>query len=61
MAEYRAFTVGVDGHFVGFEPIVCNDDAAAIERARRLLKGHDIEIWSGGRLIARLKHDTENP
>jgi hypothetical protein len=57
MAEYRAFTVGTDGHFVGFEPIICDDDAAAIERAKRLLKGRDIEIWSGDRLIARLRYD----
>lgn len=56
MAEYRAFTVGDDGHFVGFEPIVCDDDALAIERAKRLLKGHDIEVWSGGRLVVRLQH-----
>ena len=54
MAEYRAFTVGIDGHFVGFEPIVCDDDASAIELAKRMLDGHDIELWSGGRLIARL-------
>jgi hypothetical protein len=54
MAEYRAYTVGIDGHFVGFEPIVCDDDAAAIERAGRLLENRDIELWSGDRLIAKL-------
>jgi hypothetical protein len=54
VAEYRAFTVGTDGHFVGFEPIVCDDDASAIERANRLLKDHDIELWSRGRMVVRL-------
>jgi len=35
MAEYRGYTVGDDGHFSGFEPFVCGDDAEAIELARR--------------------------
>jgi hypothetical protein len=56
VAEYRAFTIGADGHFVGFEPIVCDDDASAIERATRLLNDHDIEIWSRGRMVVRLHH-----
>ena len=34
MAEYRAYTVGDDGRFSGFEPFVCGDDAEAIELAR---------------------------
>lgn len=54
MAEYRAFTIGSDGHFVGFEPTVCDDDTAAIERAKRLLDGRDIEVWCAARLITRL-------
>jgi hypothetical protein len=54
VAEYRAYTVGLDGHFNGFEPIVCAGDAEAIEKARRLVDGHDVELWSGDRLIIRL-------
>jgi hypothetical protein len=57
--EYRAFTVGNNGHFVGFEPIICDDDNQAIEQAKRLLDGHDIEIWCADRLVAKLKHKTE--
>jgi hypothetical protein len=26
MPEYRAYIVGADGHFLGFEPIVCASD-----------------------------------
>jgi hypothetical protein len=37
MPDYRAYTVGRDGHFTGFEPLVCADDAEAIEVATRLL------------------------
>ena len=30
MADYRAYTVGLDGRLIGFEPLVCADDAEAI-------------------------------
>ena len=54
MAEYRAFTVGKDGHFVGFEPIVCDTDDQAIQRAKRHLDGRDIEVWCADRMVKRL-------
>ena len=57
MAEYRAYTVGHDGHFIGFEPLVCADDAEAIDKAKRLVDGHDVELWSGDRLVVRLVHN----
>lgn len=44
MADYRAYTVASEGHFVGCEPLVCTDDAEAISRAEMLLDGHDIEL-----------------
>ena len=31
--EYRAYTVGSDGRFIGFEPLVCADDPEAIQKA----------------------------
>jgi hypothetical protein len=51
MEEYRAYFVGRDGHFNGFEPFVCADDEAAIEKAKRLINKHGIEIWCGARLV----------
>jgi hypothetical protein len=54
MADYRVYFVGLDGHFVGYEPLVCSSDAEATEKAKQLVDGHDIELWSGGRLITRL-------
>jgi hypothetical protein len=54
MNEYRAYTVGVDGHFIRFEPLRCANDAEAIEQAERLLDGHDVELWSGERLVTRI-------
>jgi hypothetical protein len=59
MTEYRAFTVGLDGHFIGFEPLVCADDVEAIEQAKRFVDGHDIELWSGDRLVTRLETKTK--
>jgi hypothetical protein len=55
MADYRAYTVGLDGHFIGFEPLVCRDDGEAISRAKQLLDGHDIEVWCADRLVIHLK------
>jgi hypothetical protein len=54
MAEYRAYTVGLDGHFVGSQALTCADDAEAIEKTKRLVDGRDIELWSGDRFIIRL-------
>ncbi len=59
MAEYRAYTVGHHEHFIGCEPLVCVDDAEAIDKAKRLVDGHDVELWSGDRLVTRLKAKTK--
>jgi hypothetical protein len=54
MADYRAYTVGLDGRLIGFEPLVCADDAEAIERAKLLVGDRSIELWNGPRLVIRL-------
>ena len=59
MTDYRAYTVGDDGHFIGFEPFTCRDDDEAVAKAKRLVDGHDIELWSGPRLVIRLSHKPE--
>jgi hypothetical protein len=56
MPEYRGYAVGRDGHFVGFEPLVCGNDAEAIETAKRLVLPNDIELWCGDRLVIRLSY-----
>jgi hypothetical protein len=59
VAEYRAFTVGSDGHFSGFEPLICANDAEAIAQAKRLVDSRDVELWSGDRLVVRLEAETK--
>jgi hypothetical protein len=55
MVDYRAYIVGDDGHFSGFEPLACDNDDDATAKACSLLDGKDIELWSGPRLVVRLK------
>jgi hypothetical protein len=54
MPDYRAYLVGADGHFVGYEPLVCANDSEAIKRAERLTARHPVELWSGATLVVRL-------
>jgi hypothetical protein len=58
MAQYRIYTVGSDGHFVGFEPLVCSDDTRRSRRRKRLVSIHDIEVWSGLRFVIRLSPES---
>jgi hypothetical protein len=51
MNQYRAYRLDADGHIVGFESIACADDGEAIEQAKRLIDGCDIELWSGHRFV----------
>ena len=60
MVEYRAYIVGEDGHFVDYRPIVCRDDAEAVAQAKRLVDGHDIELWNGGRFVIKLEAEWRN-
>jgi hypothetical protein len=40
MAEYRAYLVGSDGHFVDAVALICDDDSEATEKAKRsVMKG----------------------
>jgi hypothetical protein len=59
MPEYRAYTIEPDGHFIGYEQLVCLDDAEAIEKAKRFVNGRDVELWSGPRLVIKLEADPK--
>jgi hypothetical protein len=52
MQEYRAYIIGLDGHIIKAIGLLCANDAAAKERAKQLVDGHDVELWQGDRQIA---------
>jgi hypothetical protein len=54
MADYRVYTVGLDGRFLGFEFLVCTDDAEAIKKAKLLVGDRSIELWNEARFVIRL-------
>jgi hypothetical protein len=55
MAEYRTYLIGDDGHFYDVVHLNCADDAEAMEKAKRLAVGHDVELWQLDRKIATFK------
>ena len=52
MADYRAYLVDEDGHFCEAIPLVCAEDAEAIEKARPLALNQDVELWQLDRKVA---------
>lgn len=52
MAGYYAYIFGHDGHITCRVEIVCRDDEMAVERAKQLVDGHDVELWRRDRRIA---------
>ena len=59
MPEYRAYLIGLDGHFHSSTAIEAPDDDAAVEAAKPLVDGHDVEIWQRDRKITVLSHKSE--
>jgi hypothetical protein len=55
VSEYRAYVLEEDGRVARYRAFVCDSDADATVWAKQLFGGHDIELWSGDRLVARLK------
>ena len=53
MPDYRAYIIGRDGHFTKAIDLDCADDSAAIESAKQLINGCDVELWQRDRRIAR--------
>ncbi|MGY4311090.1 hypothetical protein [Bradyrhizobium sp. JR3.5] len=57
--EYRAYTVGPDGHITASRAFKCADDSEAVVWAKQLIDGYDIELWSGKRFVIRLEHEEK--
>lgn len=56
MQEYRAYLMDTDGHIVQREDLICTDEETAKEQAKRLVNGHDVELWLGAKKLATFKH-----
>ena len=64
MPDYRAYILGRPGHrFLKVTKFSSDhaDDAAALSEAKKLVDGYYVELWDGGRLVARLDHVDGNP
>ncbi len=59
MNEYRAYTVGEDGHFTASRAFTCADDSDAIVWATQLMDRHDLELWSGDRFVVKIEHQQK--
>ena len=60
MTHYSAYLVGPDGHFIDFSTIQASDDTTAIEAAKKIVDGHDVEVWQFDRKIAVLPSKDKN-
>jgi hypothetical protein len=59
MPEYRAYFIGLDGHFIKAVELDYSDDSSAAEAAQQLVDGHIVELWSLDRKIAQFDRKPE--
>jgi len=52
--EYRAYVIGA-GRILQRIDLICDDDAAARERAQQLVEDHPVELWRGDKLLDRFE------
>ncbi len=55
MSDYHAYILGADGHIIKRHDIECDGDDAALEYAKKLVDGHDVEVWQRDRVVGKLK------
>ena len=60
MPEYRFYNLKRNGHISG-APLALElpDDEAACAVGKKILNGHDIEIWEGTRVVKCLVADRD--
>ena len=56
--EYRAYTIGSDGHVKARFDLTATDEPEAREEAKRLVDGHDVELWQGAVKVAKFSHNA---
>ena len=53
---FRAYIFDEKDHIIKAHVIEAETDDDAFDQAQALVDGHDVEIWDGSRLVARLPH-----
>ena len=53
--EYRAYTIGRDGHIQARYDLTATDEPEARKQAEHLVDGHDVELWQGARKVATFR------
>jgi hypothetical protein len=56
MTRYSVYVIGSGYHFIRAIALECTDDSAAIESAKQLADGYDVELWHDGRYVAKLQN-----
>ena len=59
MTRYLVYVIGSGWHFIRAVALDCADDTAAIESAKHLADGYDVELWQEGRYIAKLQNNQK--
>jgi hypothetical protein len=59
MPDFRVYFIGDDGHIKGVHELANMTEPNAIEHAKQLLNGHDLEVWEGERHVANLSKKSD--
>jgi hypothetical protein len=55
MRDYRIYTVDANGRVIApSEVLTCETDEEIIQKATSMVDGHDLEIWDGPRVVAKI-------
>ena len=58
---YRVYSINEQGHFAGSTVITAGSDDEAKSIVQKMLDGTDLELWEGGRMVARLALTSPSP
>jgi hypothetical protein len=55
MPTYRAYLINEDNRVASYKPIEAETDADALQAARQLVSGCDVEVWHLDRRVGRIE------
>ena len=53
--DYKLYCLDRSGHIVSARDVAARDDLAALQEAEKNCEKHAVEVWQGGRRVARVK------